>query len=130
MTLTDARLIDYYAILNLPPTANLVGVENAYARLSNELVYRAEVDETAVDALKLVNEAYAVLSMPNLRLEYDSEFFKAEFERQRLVADSVARRSRIMANLVSGSLAILVIVEAAGLAYLARQHLGFLFGWL
>jgi len=128
--LNDARLIDYYAILNLPPSADLLGVENAYARLSNELVYRTEVDETAADALKLVNEAYAVLSIPKLRVEYDSEFFKTEIERQRRLAEAVARRSRLMANLIAGSLAMLVLAEAAGLAYLAREHLGFLSGWL
>ena len=128
--MNDARLIDYYAILNLPPSADLLGVENAYARLSNELVYRTEVDETAADALKLVNEAYAVLSIPKLRVEYDSEFFKTEIERQRRLAEAVARRSRLMANLIAGSLAMLVLAEAAGLAYLAREHLGFLSGWL
>lgn len=128
--MNDARLIDYYAILNLPPSADLLGVENAYARLSNELVYRTEVDETAADALKLVNEAYAVLSIPKLRVEYDSEFFKTEIERQRRLAESIARRRRLMANLIAGSLAMLVLAEAAGLAYLAREHLGFLSGWL
>ncbi len=127
--MADTRLIDYYAILNLPPTADLVGVENAYARLSNELVYRTDADDTAGHALELVNEAYAVLSKPELRLAYDGEFFKAEIERQRLVAQSVARRGRIMASLISGSLVILVVAEAAGLAYLGRENLEFLFSW-
>jgi len=128
--LNEARLIDYYAILNLPPSADLVGVENAYARLSNELVYRTDVDETAADALKLVDEAYAVLSIPKLRVEYDSEFFRAEIERQRRLSEAAARRSRAMANVIAGSLVVLVLAEAAGLAYLAREHLGFVSAWL
>ena len=128
--MADARLIDYYATLNLPPTADLVGVANAYARLSAELVDRSDVDETAADALKRVNEAYSVLSKPNLRLEYDSEFFKAEIERQRRIAESAARRDRITANLISGSLAVLVFAEAAALAYFVRDRLGFIFGWM
>jgi len=107
-----------------------VGVENAYARLSNELVYRTDVDETAADALKLVDEAYAVLSIPKLRVEYDSEFFKAEIERQRRLAESAARRSRMMANLIAGSLVVLVLAEAAGLVFLAREHLDFVVAWL
>jgi len=34
---SDAKLIDYYAVLNLPPKSDLSGVENAYARLSDDL---------------------------------------------------------------------------------------------
>lgn len=128
--MAEARTIDYYAILNLPPTADLVGIDNAYARLSAELAQRSEIDETSVDALKRLNEAYAVLSKPNLRIEYDSIFFKAEIERQRHEAAMAVRHRRIVANLIVGALVLLVAGEAAGLAYLAQDQVGFLWGWL
>lgn len=123
-------MVDYYAILNLPPTADLTGIDNAYARLSAELAERSEVDETSVNALQRVNEAYAVLSKPNLRIEYDSIFFKAEIDRQEQMAESADRRRRLMGNMIVGALVLLVAAEAAGLAYLARDQVGFLWGWL
>ena len=35
--MAEAKLMDYYAVLNLPPKADLSGIENAYARLSDDL---------------------------------------------------------------------------------------------
>ncbi|KAA0236585.1 MAG: DnaJ domain-containing protein [Dehalococcoidia bacterium] len=128
--MAEAKIVDYYAILNLPPTADLTGIDNAYARLSAELAERSEVDETSVNALQRVNEAYAVLSKPNLRIEYDSIFFKAEIDRQEQMAESADRRRRLMGNMIVGALVLLVAAEAAGLAYLARDQVGFLWGWL
>ena len=66
---------NHYAVLNLPPNADFVGVENAYARLSNELASQTWFDETATAQLMRVNQAYAVLSRPDLRTDYDNEFF-------------------------------------------------------
>lgn len=128
--MSEAKIVDYYATLNLPPTADLIGIDNAYARLSAELAQRAEVDETSVDALRKLNEAYAVLSKPNLRIEYDSVFFKAEIDRQRRLLEMADRRRRLTGNLIVSALVLLVTGEAAGLAYLAREQVGFLWGWL
>ncbi len=128
--MAEAKIVDYYSILNLPPTADLMGIDNAYARLSAELAERSDVDETSVDALGKLNEAYAVLSKPNLRIEYDSVFFKAEIERQRRLAELADRRRRLTGNLIVSALALLVAGEAAGLAYLAREQVGFLWNWL
>ncbi len=128
--MAEAKIVDYYSILNLPPTADLLGIDNAYARLSAELAERSDVDETSVDALGKLNEAYAVLSKPNLRIEYDSVFFKAEIERQRRLAELADRRRRLTGNLIVSALALLVAGEAAGLAYLAREQVGFLWSWL
>ena len=75
--MAEAKLIDYYAVLNLPPKADLSGVANAYARLSDDLMRIGEHDETAKEGMKRLNEAYAVLSKPELRREYDRAFFSA-----------------------------------------------------
>ncbi|MBE7517905.1 MAG: DnaJ domain-containing protein [Thermoflexaceae bacterium] len=116
--MAEAKMVDYYAILNLPPTADLTGIDNAYARLSAELAERTEIDETSADALRRVNEAYAVLSKPNLRIEYDSVFFKTELDRLQQVEETAERRRRLMANTIVGALVLLVAGEAVGLAYL------------
>ena len=86
--MAEAPLIDYYAILNLPPKADLLGIENAYARLSDDLAVRGGVDETAEAALERVNEAYSVLSKPELRRVYDRAFFATE------IAEAERRGSR------------------------------------
>ena len=128
--MAETKIIDYYAILNLPPTADLVGIDNAYARLSNELAHSAEIDETAVDALKRLNEAYAVLSKPNLRIEYDSIFFKTEIERREREELAMLRRRRIIGNFVVGALALVVLMEAAGLLYFGREYAASVVGWV
>lgn len=120
-------LIDYYALLNLPPKADLGGVENAYARISDELVKRSEIDDTCHDALAKVNEAYSVLSKPELRRAYDREFFRNEIieaERQ-LLAE--ARRRELMSRILVGVLALIVAVQAAALVYIGHGEATSLF---
>ncbi len=115
-----AKIVNYYAMLNLPPTADLMGVANAYARLSDELASRMEFDETAGDALRQLNEAYSVLSKPELRREYDQVFLArelAEAER-RLRAEQYKRRT--MARLMVGALVGIMLLQVAALAYLAH----------
>jgi curved DNA-binding protein CbpA len=119
----EAKLIDYYAVLNLPPTADLVGIENAYARLSNELAYRAEADESSVPALGRVNEAYAVLSKPSLRLEYDQMLFKKVLEQERRELRAENRRRQLLARALVGGLGVLVAFQVLVLAYVGRQDL-------
>lgn len=128
--MANAQLIDYYAILNLPPKADLSGVENAYARLSDELVRRSAVDETCHEALRRVNEAYAVLSKPELRRAYDKELFKDEFaalERERRATE---RRKAIASFLLIGALSLVVIVQAVALVYLGHDELAAFIGAL
>lgn len=123
-------LIDYYAVLNLPPRADLAGIENAYARLSDELVKRAEVDETSQAALHRVNEAYSVLSKPEMRRAYDQEFFRdalAAIDRARRADE---RRKRWMGRLLIGILGAIVLVQAAALAWLGRTEAASLFSSL
>ncbi|MCZ2110619.1 MAG: DnaJ domain-containing protein [Dehalococcoidia bacterium] len=122
-----APLIDYYAVLNLPPRADLAGIENAYARLSDELVKRAEVDETSQDALNKVNEAYSVLSKPEMRHAYDQEFFAREIAESERIQRAELRRKMWMSNALIGALGVIVVTQAAALVWLGRDEAASLF---
>ncbi len=121
--MAEPKLVDYYAILNLPPKADLQGIENAYARLSDELAHRMDVDETSGGALLRVNEAYGVLSRPELRREYDSVYFANE----RLIAERKAlaagRRRDAARRLLTYALAAIVAVQALTLAVIGRGEI-------
>jgi DnaJ-class molecular chaperone len=115
---SEANLMDYYAVLNLPARADLSGIENAYARLSDDLMKQSEDDESYRDAMQKLNEAYAVLSKPELRRDYDRAFFKGELERVEKEAKAAARRRNAAGNLLVGALGLIVAVQAVGLLYL------------
>jgi hypothetical protein len=118
----EPKLVDYYAILNLPPKADLQGIENAYARLSDELAIRMEVDETSGGALLRVNEAYGVLSRPELRREYDAVYFaheRAVAQRKVLAAE---RRRDAARKILVYALAGTVAVQMLALAVIGRSE--------
>jgi len=119
---SDARLIDYYAVLNLPPKSDLSGVENAYARLSDDLMKQSEHDETAREAMQRLNEAYAVLSKPELRRGYDRAFFKGELDRLEKETRALQRRRNMAGNLLIGALGLIVAVQAGALLYLGWDN--------
>jgi curved DNA-binding protein CbpA len=114
----EGRLIDYYGLLNLPPRADLVGIENAYARVSDDLAKQIEVDDSAKEALKRVNEAYAVLSKPELRREYDRAFFSEEIAAAEKEARAALRRRVIKERILVGALLLIVTGQAALLLYM------------
>jgi curved DNA-binding protein CbpA len=116
--MAESRLVDYYSILNLPPKADLAGIEAAYARLSDDLMRQAEYDDSAREAMQRLNEAYAVLSKPELRREYDRAFFRAELERLEREARALERRRAVASSVLVGALALVVAVQAAALIYL------------
>lgn len=126
--MANPQLIDYYAILSLPPKADLSGVENAYARLSDELVRRSAVDDTCHEALRRVNEAYAVLSKPELRRAYDRELFKEEFAAHERERRATQRRRTIASALLIGALSLIVLVQTAALVYIGHDELTQFFG--
>lgn len=125
--MAEAKLMDYYAVLNLPPKADLSGIENAYARLSDDLMKQAEDDETYREAMQKLNEAYAVLSKPELRREYDRAFFRAELERLEKDARAAQRRRNAAGNLLVGALALIVMLQAGALFYLGGDAVTGLF---
>ncbi|MEP7216196.1 MAG: DnaJ domain-containing protein, partial [Anaerolineaceae bacterium] len=115
--MAKGELIDYYGILNLPPRADLMGVENAYARISDDLAKQIAVDDTSKNALVRVNEAYAVLSKPELRREYDRVFFSREIAAAQKMAESALRRKLLKERVLLGALALIVAAQGAALAY-------------
>jgi len=123
----EGKLIDYYAVLNLPPKADLSGIENAYARLSDDLVKQGDHDETYREAMQKVNEAYAVLSKPELRRDYDRAFFRAELDRIEREARAIQRRRTMAGNALIGGLAVIVTVQAGALIYLGGDAVTGLF---
>ena len=125
--MADAKLIDYYAVLNLPPRADLSGIENAYARLSDDLMKQAPEDDSYREAMQKLNEAYAVLSKPELRREYDRAFFRGELERLEKEARAAQRRRNMASNALVGALALVVAVQAGALFYLGGDAVTGLF---
>ncbi len=111
--MADTKLIDYYSVLNLPPRADLSGIETAYARLSDDLMKQSQHDETFTPAMQKLNEAYAVLSKPDLRREYDRAFFKGELERLEKEARALRRRRAFAGNILIAALGLVVVVQAA-----------------
>ena len=116
--MAEAAIVNYYSILNLPPRADLAGIENAYARISDELAMRAAVDETCERALHKVNEAYSVLSKPELRRVYDQMFFSKELAAAERARRAIERRRAWSAGLLVGALVVIVVVQAAALVYI------------
>ena len=121
--MAEPKLVDYYAILNLPPRADLQGIENAYARLSDELALRMDVDETSGGALHRLNEAYGVLSRPELRREYDRVYFVSEraLEEKRQVARG--RRREAIRRVLVYSLSAIVSIQVLTLVVIARGEI-------
>ena len=121
--MAEPALIDYYAILSLPSHADLMGVENAYARISDELARRMDVDETCKEALLRVNEAYSVLSRPELRREYDRAFFAKEIAEAERRWSRAERRRAFASKLTLSLLAGIIVVQAAVLIYFGSRQL-------
>lgn len=111
-------MVDYYAVLNLPPRADLAGIENAYARISDDLALRSAEDDTCHAALSRVNEAYAVLSKPELRRIYDREFFSKEIAEAERLRRTELRRKSILSGILIGGLGLIVMVQAGVLLYI------------
>lgn len=115
--MAEAKLIDYYSVLNLPLKVDLSGIENAYARLSDDLMKHSDDDDTYRDAMQILNEAYAVLSKPELRREYDRAFFRSQLERLEREARWERRRKNLAGQVLVGALGLVVAVQAGALLY-------------
>jgi curved DNA-binding protein len=63
---------DYYAILEVAPTATLAEIKRSYRRLARQ--HHPDLKREALDThIKLLNEAYGVLSNPEKRARYDEQ---------------------------------------------------------
>lgn len=64
---------DYYAMLEVPPTATTAEIRRAYRRLARK--YHPDLNQQLPDndrRIKRLNEAYAILSDPTSRAAYDA----------------------------------------------------------
>ena len=125
--MAKGELIDYYGILNLPPRADLMGVENAYARISDDLAKQMAVDDGAKVALNRANEAYSVLSKPELRREYDRVFFSRELAAAQKISDAALRRKLLKERILIGALGLIVAGQGGMLAYVGWDQISALF---
>ena len=119
--MSENRIIDYYAILNLPPYANHDGVENAYMRLSGELVGLSPEDETAPLALERLNEAYGTLGHAEKRREYDQIYFSREIADLQGKRAALRRRQTVASTILTGGLLCVVVAQSVLLATIARD---------
>lgn len=81
---------DYYKTLNVPRTASQEEIKKAYRKLA--MMYhpdRNKDDKTAESKFKEINEAYAVLSNPEKRKQYDT--FGADHFGQRYTQEDIFR---------------------------------------
>jgi hypothetical protein len=118
----NPRIIDYYAILAVPPTVDLIGIEAAYTRLSDELVRRADVDDTSTTALGRLNEAYDVLANPESRREYDEVLFSTEIAIFRAQQAKENRRRMILRASIVGALIAIVMVQSSVLVWIGWDY--------
>mgnify|MGYP001613465084 FL=1 len=83
---------DYYAILQVDPRAEAEVIEAAYRRLAAK--YHPDVNHSpeALQRMKLLNAAYAVLSNPEKRNAYDVS--RTGYHRQKEPAVSAPARRR------------------------------------
>ncbi|GEN81164.1 DnaJ C-terminal domain-containing protein [Actinotalea fermentans] len=63
---------DFYATLGVPKNADAAAIKKAYRKLARELHPDTNPDAAAEDRFKEVGEAYAVLSDPEQRQQYDA----------------------------------------------------------
>lgn len=76
-------LPDYYLLLELPATATQGEIKRSYRRLARR--YHPDLNPAALDRhIKLLNEAYKILSNPATRAAYD--------EQCRLLREEAAQR--------------------------------------
>lgn len=121
--MVSKRIVDYYSVLNLPATASLEGIEGAYTRLSRELAGQISEDETAGLALRRLNDAYAILSHPEQRRDYDKVYFSKEIAELHAKEESVRRRRRITSGIIVSALGLVVIGQSAVLVYIGRDYI-------
>lgn len=117
------RVINYYKVLAVPSDADLMGIENAYVRISDELASQADPDDNTGRALEQVNEAYSVLANAETRRQYDQVLFAAEYEalERRVLAEE--RRRKWARRILVGALCGVIVAQAVALYFVAGDTL-------
>lgn len=120
--MANPRILDYYAVLAIPPSADLVGIEAAYTRLSDELVTRSHADDTANSALNRLNEAYDVLANPETRRQYDEVLFQTEIEILRRQQHAEDRRRWFIRASIFAALGGIVVMQSVVLLWIGWDY--------
>ena len=128
--MVSKRIVDYYSVLNLPASADLEGIENAYTRLSRELAGQIPDDETAGLALQRLNDAYAILGHPEQRREYDKVYFSKEIADLHAQQQSARRRQKWTSGILVSGLGLVVLGQSAVLVYIGRPYISDAFGYV
>ncbi len=83
--MADDRTLDYYEVLQLSPNAEADTIHRVYRLLAQRL--HPDNHETGSDeGFRALQEAYAVLSNPEKRAQYDINYQRLRQERWRLVS--------------------------------------------
>ena len=83
-------LADYYAFLQVSPTASHGEIKRSYRRLARQ--YHPDLNQQTLDEhIKMLNEAYAVLRDPQKRSLYDAKRRQAQ-ERRTADQDTLRRQ--------------------------------------
>jgi hypothetical protein len=98
-----------------------MGIQNAYARLTDEIATLIGEDATIREGMLRLNEAYGVLSNPESRRRYDDVYFSREIAQAERAEASAARRRRVASRFLVGALLSLVLLQVAALTYLGRD---------
>ncbi len=79
---------DYYAILNVSPSATLAQIKHAYRQLARR--YHPDLNQSADSRIKQLNEAYAILSDAVKRAAYDK--LRKDQQRAEAIADMIRQQ--------------------------------------
>jgi curved DNA-binding protein CbpA len=86
---------DYYAFLQVPPTATQSEIKRSYRRLARQ--YHPDLNEQALDEhIKMLNEAYTVLRDPQKRALYDAQ--RRQAQERRTADQHTLRRQQAQAK--------------------------------
>ena len=89
---------DYYAFLQVPPTATQYEIKRSYRRLARQ--FHPDLNQQALDKhIKILNEAYEVLRDPHKRTLYDAQRRKAQ-ERRTIDQQAALHRKQEQARQV------------------------------
>jgi curved DNA-binding protein CbpA len=115
---------DYYAILQVHPAATKEVIDATYRKLASK--YHPDVNDSAeaIDKMKLLNEAYEVLSVPSKRSAYDQDRQQAKaiagWDWRRLVIPMSMVLVILLAARVGFRLALIFLVFLGILWFLHR----------
>jgi len=69
-------VIDYYAILNIKPTASKKEIKEAFKKEAMKWHPDRNSSSDATERMQLINEAYLVLKDDEARARYDKQYYK------------------------------------------------------